>query len=96
MQQQDSPHDETEVNWPLPFYRYGNVEFGEGLEKSEILDYFDAIIYAVGLQNDRQIGLPGEDLPGSWSATQFVGWYNGHPDYQHLKFDFTNKKKELA
>src|SRR5439155_8437837 len=40
-----------------------------------------------GAQSDRRLGIPGEDLPGSWSATEFVAWYNGHPDYQELQFD---------
>jgi ferredoxin--NADP+ reductase len=45
------------------------------------------VIYAVGAQTDRRLGIPGEDLPGSWAATEFVAWYNGHPDYQQLDFD---------
>ena len=48
---------------------------------------YDAVIYAVGAQTDRRLGIPGEDLPGSWPATEFVAWYNGHPDYQELAFD---------
>ena len=48
---------------------------------------YDAVVYAVGAQTDRRLGIPGEDLPGSWSATEFVAWYNGHPDYQELQFD---------
>jgi len=80
----------------LPQFRFwGNVEFGKDLEKSDLLDLFDAIIYAVGLQSDRKMGLSGEDLPGSWSATQFVGWYNGHPDFQHLEFDFTTENAAI-
>jgi ferredoxin--NADP+ reductase len=75
-----------------PKFRFwGNVEFGKDLMKSELLSLYDAIIYAIGLQSDREMGIPGEGLPGSWSATQFVGWYNGHPDFQHLEFDFTNE-----
>jgi ferredoxin--NADP+ reductase len=48
---------------------------------------YDAVIYAVGAQTDRRLGIPGEDLSGSWAATEFVAWYNGHPDYQELEFD---------
>jgi ferredoxin--NADP+ reductase len=48
---------------------------------------YDAVIYAFGAQTDKRLGIPGEDLQGSWSATEFVAWYNGHPDYQELPFD---------
>ena len=48
------------------------------------LEHYDAVVYAVGAQTDRRLGIPGEDLPGSWAATEFVAWYNGHPDFQEL------------
>ncbi len=48
---------------------------------------YDAVVYTVGAQTDRRLGIPGEDLPGSWPATAFVAWYNGHPDFQELDFD---------
>src|SRR6266478_2722689 len=48
---------------------------------------YDAVVYAFGAQTDRRLGIPGEDLPGSWSATEFVAWYNGHPDFQDLELD---------
>src|SRR5436853_5991229 len=51
------------------------------------MDHYSAVIYATGAQTDKSLGLPGEDLPGSWAATEFVAWYNGHPDYQDLRFD---------
>ena len=50
-------------------------------------------IYAVGAQTDRRLGIPGEDLPGSWAATEFVAWYNGHPDYQDLEFDLDGRAR---
>src|SRR5581483_10078381 len=50
------------------------------------------VVYAVGAQTDRRLGIPGEDLPGSWAATEFVAWYNGHPDYQHLRFDLQTER----
>src|SRR5207253_8003339 len=53
----------------------------------DLAELYDAVIYAVGAQTDRRMGIPGEDLPGSWPATAFVAWYNGHPDYQDLVFD---------
>ena len=76
----------------LPQFRFwGNIEFGKDLKKSDILERFDAVIYATGLQSDRKMGIPGEHLAGSTSATEFVGWYNGHPDFQHLEFDFSTE-----
>ena len=50
------------------------------------------MIYAVGAQTDRRMGIPGEDLPGSWAATEFVAWYNGHPDYRDLEFDLSAER----
>jgi ferredoxin--NADP+ reductase len=50
------------------------------------------VIYAVGAQTDKHMGIPGEDLPGSWAATEFVAWYNGHPDYRDVNFDLSSKR----
>jgi ferredoxin--NADP+ reductase len=58
----------------------------------ELRERYDAVVYAVGAQADRRLGIPGEDLPGSWAATEFVAWYNGHPDYQHLEFDLSAER----
>jgi ferredoxin--NADP+ reductase len=70
-----------------PGYRFiGNVEVGRDLTHDDLSRLYDAVIYAVGAQTDRRLGIPGEDLPGSWSATEFVAWYNGHPDFQDLSF----------
>src|SRR5258708_30440458 len=56
-----------------PGYRFlGNVEIGRDLSHEEVVELYDAVIYAVGAQSDRRLGIPGEDLPGSWSATAFV------------------------
>jgi ferredoxin--NADP+ reductase len=70
----------------------GNVEVGRDLEHDELLELYDAVVYAVGAQTDRRMGIEGEDLPGSWPATEFVAWYNGHPDFQHLQFDLSGKR----
>lgn len=59
----------------------GNVEFGRDITRDELLERYHAVVYAVGAPSDRDLGIPGEDLPGSMSATEFVAWYNGHPDY---------------
>jgi ferredoxin--NADP+ reductase len=69
------------------FRFFGNVEVGRDLSHEDLERLYDAVIYAVGSQTDRRLGIPGEELPGSWSATEFVAWYNGHPDFQDLSFD---------
>jgi ferredoxin--NADP+ reductase len=69
------------------FRFFGNVEVGRDLTHVDLTRLYDAVIYAYGAQSDRRLGIPGEDLAGSWSATEFVAWYNGHPDYQELPFD---------
>ncbi len=58
----------------------GLVEFGRDVTAAELVAAYDAVIYAVGAADDRHLGIPGEDLPGSRSARQFVAWYSGHPD----------------
>jgi ferredoxin--NADP+ reductase len=63
------------------FRFFGNVNFGTDITREELNQYYDALIYAVGAQSDRKLNIPGEDLNGSLSATEFVAWYNGHPDY---------------
>src|SRR5437667_1536182 len=71
-----------------PGFRFlGNVEVGRELMHADLVRLYDAVVYAVGSQTDRRLGIPGEDLAGSWSATEFVAWYNGHPDFQNLSLD---------
>jgi ferredoxin/flavodoxin---NADP+ reductase len=71
-----------------PGFRFlGNVEVGRDLGHDDLVRLYDAVVYAVGAQADRPLGIPGEELPGSWPATAFVAWYNGHPDFQELPFD---------
>jgi ferredoxin--NADP+ reductase len=73
-----------------PGFRFlGNVEVGRDLQHDDLVSLYDAVVYAVGAQADRRLGIPGEDLPGSWAATEFVAWYNGHPDFQGLSFDLS-------
>jgi ferredoxin/flavodoxin---NADP+ reductase len=71
------------------FRFFGNVEYGVDVTYEDLLERYDAVIYAVGSQTDRRMGIPGEDLPGSWAATEFVAWYNAHPDYRDLEFDLS-------
>jgi ferredoxin--NADP+ reductase len=74
----------------LPGFRFfGNVHFGDDVTHDELADRYHAIIYATGAQTDRRMEIPGEDMPGSHSATDFVAWYNGHPDYNDLEFDLS-------
>lgn len=60
----------------------GNVELGRDLTVAELREHYHAVVYATGSSADRHLGVAGEDLPGSFSATEFVAWYNGHPDAQ--------------
>jgi ferredoxin--NADP+ reductase len=76
-----------------PRFRYfGNVELGTDISRAELALHYNAIVYATGSLTDRAMGIPGEDLPGSWAATDFVGWYNGHPDYRELQFDLSHER----
>jgi ferredoxin--NADP+ reductase len=68
---------------------FGNVAFGTDLSLQEVLAHYHQVLLATGAEDDRRLGIPGEDLPGSHSATAFVGWYNGHPDYRDLRFDLS-------
>ena len=70
----------------------GNVEAGRDLTHDDLLRLYDAVVYSVGAQTDRRLHIPGEDLPGSWPATAFVAWYNGHPDFQDLEFDLSTER----
>jgi ferredoxin--NADP+ reductase len=74
------------------FRFFGNVEVGRDVTHDELAGLYDAVVYSVGAQADRPLGIPGEDLPGSWAATELVAWYNGHPDYQHLEFDLSHER----
>ena len=74
------------------FRFFGNVEVGRDVTHDDLNAAYDAVIYAFGAQADRRMGIPGEDLPGSWAATEFVAWYNGHPDYQKIPFDLASER----
>lgn len=69
------------------FRFFGNVNFGTDLTRDDLRQAYDAIIYATGAQSDRKLNIPGEALAGSLSATEFVAWYNAHPDYVDLPID---------
>ena len=71
---------------------FGNLEVGVDVSHSELMRHYTAVIYATGAQTDKSLGIPGEDLPGGWAATEFVAWYNGHPDYRGLQFDLSAER----
>ena len=62
----------------------GNVCVGSDVSVDELLEHYDAVILAIGAPHDRKLGIPGEDLPGVIGSAEFVGWYNGHPDFADL------------
>lgn len=66
------------------FRFFGNVAVGEHVQAAELGERYDAVIYAVGAQSDRPLGIPGEELPGSVAAVDFVGWYNAHPHFGEM------------
>jgi ferredoxin--NADP+ reductase len=72
------------------FRFFGNVDVGRDVTHDELVSLYDAVLYSVGAQTDRRLGISGEDLPGSWPATAFVAWYNGHPEFQELTFDLSH------
>uniref|UniRef100_UPI002626906C FAD-dependent oxidoreductase n=1 Tax=uncultured Williamsia sp. TaxID=259311 RepID=UPI002626906C len=74
------------------FEYYLNVEVGTHVTHDELLAHYGAVIYAVGASTDRRLGVPGEELSGSIPATEFVAWYNGHPDYADLDVDLTGER----
>src|SRR3954464_584123 len=69
------------------FRFFGGVELGSDVMRSDLFERYHAVIYAVGTSDDNRLGIEGEDRPGSHAATEFVAWYNGHPDYADREFD---------
>jgi ferredoxin/flavodoxin---NADP+ reductase len=74
------------------FRFFGNVDVGKDVSHGQLAAAYDAVLYAVGAPADRRLGIPGEDLAGSVAASQFVAWYNGHPDYADMQFDLSAKR----
>jgi ferredoxin/flavodoxin---NADP+ reductase len=74
------------------FRFFGNVIVGEHIEAAELAEHYDAVIYAVGAQSDRALNIPGEDLPGSVAAVDFVGWYNAHPNFEQISPDLSGAR----
>ena len=65
---------------------------GYELTLDDLKRHYNAVIFATGAQTDRSLGIPGEDLPGSHAATEFVAWYNGHPDYRDRHFNLNTQR----
>jgi ferredoxin--NADP+ reductase len=75
-----------------PQFRFlGNVTVGRDISVEELLASYHAVIFTCGAETDRKLGIAGEDLVGSYTATEFVGWYNGHPDYRDRVFDLSHE-----
>lgn len=78
------------------FRFFGNVELGKDVTVEELRNYYHQIVYTTGAQTDRSLDIPGEDLQGSHPATEFVAWYNGHPDYRHLEYDLSQERAAVV
>ncbi|MCB0948612.1 MAG: FAD-dependent oxidoreductase [Mycobacterium sp.] len=72
------------------FRFFGNIVVGDHVQPAELAERYDAVVYATGAQSDRSLGIPGEDLPGSVSAVDFVGWYNAHPNFKDMVPDLSS------
>ena len=78
------------------FRFFGNVDFGTHLVLADLQQHYHQVLFATGAQTDRRMGIPGEDLEGSHPATEFVAWYNGHPDYRDHPFDLSVERAAVV
>ena len=78
------------------FRFFGNVNFGVHVSREDLQAHYHGIVYATGSPLDRALGIPGEELPGSHAATEFVGWYNGHPDHTDLEVDLLSAERAVV
>ena len=69
------------------FRFFGNIEIGKDIDLPTLKKYYNCVILAIGAETDRRMNIPGEDLSGSYTATEFVAWYNGQPNYQKHQFN---------
>ena len=80
-----------------PRFRFhGGVDFGKDVTVADLRRHYHQILYSTGAQTDRRMGIPGEDLEGSHPATEFVAWYNGHPDYRDCRFDLSQERAAVV
>ena len=78
------------------FRFFGLVEYGKHITIDDLKRHYHIIIFATGAQTDRKMNIPGENLEGSHTATEFVAWYNGHPDYKDYRFDLSQEKVAIV
>jgi len=78
------------------FRFYGNVEVGRDVSVEDLRRHYHQIVFSTGAQTDRRMEIPGEDLRGSHPATEFVAWYNGHPDYRDCQFDLSPERVAIV
>ena len=74
------------------FRFFGGISLGEHVSRAELLERYHAVVYAIGTADDNRLGIPGEDRPGSYPATRFVAWYNGHPEGADDSFDLSAQR----
>ena len=75
------------------FRFFGNVQVGRDVQVADLAARYHQVVYAFGCETDQKLEVPGEDLRGVHSATEFVGWYNAHPDHRHRQFDLAGAKR---
>lgn len=78
------------------FRFFGNVCFGEHVTLEDLEAHYHQVLFTTGAQTDRSLGIPGEDLAGSHSATEFVAWYNGHPEFRDRTFDLGQERAVIV
>ena len=78
------------------FRFYGYVELGTDITIEDLRNHYHQIVYTTGAQSDRKMNIPGEDLAGSHPATEFVAWYNGHPDFRDYEFDLSQERAAVV
>ena len=78
------------------FRYYGHVEYGAHLSLDDLRGLYHQVVFTTGAPTDNRMDIPGEDLTGSHPATTFVAWYNGHPDYRDLQFDFSGERVAIV
>jgi ferredoxin--NADP+ reductase len=83
-------YDKTSAHERFRFF--GHVELGSDVSRQQLLERYHVVCYTIGTATDKRLGIPGEDLRGSHAATEFVAWYNGHPDYCDLEVDLNAER----
>ena len=78
------------------FRFFGNVEYGKHLQLNDLRRHYHQVCFATGAQTDRELGIPGEGLERSHPATEFVAWYNGHPDFRDCRFDLSAERAVIV